>query len=127
MRIALVSREVAGVRGGGIGTYVSEAGYALRAAGHHVTLITDEPIPENAADWTRRGCPFDAVLPATERYPKRVCASDALGFSAAAYEMLRTAEPAFDYALFAHDDIGAHAFAVFDDSGSGFVTGALES
>ncbi len=43
MRIALVSLEVAGFRGGGIGTYVVEAGHALKAAGHDVTLVTSAP------------------------------------------------------------------------------------
>jgi glycosyltransferase involved in cell wall biosynthesis len=43
MRIAFVSKEVAGVRGGGIGTYVAEAGKALTAFGHEVWLITQDP------------------------------------------------------------------------------------
>lgn len=40
MRICLVSQEVSGVRGGGIGTYVVEAGRALRRAGHETCLLT---------------------------------------------------------------------------------------
>lgn len=40
MRVCLVSKEVEGVRGGGIGTYVVEAGHALSAAGHQVCLMT---------------------------------------------------------------------------------------
>ena len=43
MRIALVSTEVAGFRGGGIGTYVVEAADALTSAGHDVTLVTMWP------------------------------------------------------------------------------------
>jgi len=43
MRICLVSQEITGVRGGGIGTYVGEAGKALAAAGHEVWLVTPEP------------------------------------------------------------------------------------
>ncbi|MEZ6038653.1 MAG: glycosyltransferase [Planctomycetota bacterium] len=43
MRICLVSREFAGVRGGGIGTYVAEAANALVAAGHEVWLVTPPP------------------------------------------------------------------------------------
>ena len=43
MRIALCSNEVAGLRGGGIGTYVTEAGTALQAAGHEVWLVTARP------------------------------------------------------------------------------------
>jgi glycosyltransferase involved in cell wall biosynthesis len=43
MRIAHCSFEVQGIRGGGIGTYVGEAGRALRAAGHEVWLFTAEP------------------------------------------------------------------------------------
>jgi glycosyltransferase involved in cell wall biosynthesis/GT2 family glycosyltransferase len=42
MRICFVSREVGGVRGGGIGTYVAEAGRALTAAGHEVWLLTEK-------------------------------------------------------------------------------------
>ena len=40
MKVCLVSQEVAGVRGGGIGTYVVEAGKALRRAGHETWLVT---------------------------------------------------------------------------------------
>lgn len=40
MRIAHCSYEIQGVRGGGIGTYVGEAGRALRAAGHETWLFT---------------------------------------------------------------------------------------
>ncbi len=43
MRICLVSKEIAGVRGGGIGVYVSEAGKALSASGHEVWLLTEDP------------------------------------------------------------------------------------
>ncbi|MEO0481546.1 MAG: glycosyltransferase [Planctomycetota bacterium] len=46
MRIAHCSLEVQGVRGGGIGTYVGEAGRALRAAGHEVWLFTMRPDAE---------------------------------------------------------------------------------
>ncbi|MEC8652584.1 MAG: hypothetical protein VXY92_08480, partial [Planctomycetota bacterium] len=53
MRVALCSYEIAGVRGGGIGTYVAEAGRALTAAGHEVWLITSKPS-------RRGGVPADA-------------------------------------------------------------------
>ncbi len=43
MRICFVSTELAGYHGGGIGTYVAEAGKALTAAGHEVWLITSDP------------------------------------------------------------------------------------
>ena len=43
MKICFVSREVAGLRGGGIGTYVAEAGKALTAHGHEVWLVTEAP------------------------------------------------------------------------------------
>ena len=43
MRICHVSTEVAGFRGGGIGTYVVEACRALKAAGHEVWLVTWDP------------------------------------------------------------------------------------
>ena len=46
MRICFVSREVAGVRGGGIGTYIAEAGKALTAQGHEVWLLIGDPGPE---------------------------------------------------------------------------------
>lgn len=46
MRICLVSNELAGFRGGGIGTYVAEAGKALTAAGHEVWLLTSDPANE---------------------------------------------------------------------------------
>ncbi len=53
MRIAFVSREVVGVRGGGIGTYVAEAGKALTSRGHEVWLFTDEPAPERIEGFAR--------------------------------------------------------------------------
>ncbi len=43
MKICFVSKEVAGVRGGGIGTYIAEAGKALRRFGHEVWLLTEDP------------------------------------------------------------------------------------
>jgi glycosyltransferase involved in cell wall biosynthesis len=43
MRVCFVSKEVAGIRGGGIGIYVVEAGKALSAYGHEVWLITQDP------------------------------------------------------------------------------------
>ncbi len=46
MRICFVSREVAGIRGGGIGTYVSEAAKALSARGHEVWLLIADPGPD---------------------------------------------------------------------------------
>jgi hypothetical protein len=47
MRICFVSKEVAGIRGGGIGTYVAEAGKALTAFGHEVWLVTQDPGPDH--------------------------------------------------------------------------------
>jgi len=43
VKICFVSKEVAGVWGAGIGTYVAEAGKALSSAGHQVWLITKDP------------------------------------------------------------------------------------
>ena len=43
MKICFVSKEVAGLRGGGIGTYVAEAAKALSAHGHEVWLLTADP------------------------------------------------------------------------------------
>ena len=61
MRIALVSTEVAGFHGGGIGTYVVEAGKALTAAGHEVWLVTGAPDRSRQAE-LRRHPAFTRVL-----------------------------------------------------------------
>ncbi|MHC5063370.1 MAG: glycosyltransferase [Planctomycetota bacterium] len=50
MRVCLVSKELAGLRGGGIGTYVAEAGRALKAAGHEPWLLTCPPTSEETAE-----------------------------------------------------------------------------
>ena len=63
MRIAFCSEELDGVRGGGIGTYVSEAAKALAAAGHEVWLLTSGAgLDERARDALRRRGSFERVL-----------------------------------------------------------------
>jgi glycosyltransferase involved in cell wall biosynthesis len=109
MRIALVSSEVAGFRGGGIGTYVVEAGRALSAAGHEVWLLTERPEPERVAEL--RGHPaFARVLfveeAATPREELRFAlARRALWFAQLAHDLLRQSGVAFDYVEF--PDYGA--------------------
>lgn len=61
MRIAFCSYELAGVRGGGIGTYVAEAAKALTAAGHEVWLFTAAP-DERGREALRRHPDFHRVL-----------------------------------------------------------------
>ncbi|MBK8979170.1 MAG: glycosyltransferase family 4 protein [Planctomycetes bacterium] len=109
MRIGLVSREVAGVRGGGIGTYVVEAGVALRAAGHEVWLVTEAPARgEPGADVLTPGVAFDRVVLTAPRGERWLCAPEAMAFSHAAFDALEGAGVAFDYVEF--PDFGAAGF-----------------
>ena len=63
MRIAFCSDELDGVRGGGIGTYVSEAAKAMTAAGHEVWLLTSGAgLDERAREALRRHASFERVL-----------------------------------------------------------------
>ena len=89
MRIALCSNEVAGLRGGGIGTYVTEAGKALQAAGHEVWLVTARP--EHGADAFRRDPSFSRVL-----YLQDADTSDQAVRFGLARHALRAAQLAFD-------------------------------
>ena len=134
MRIALCSFEVAGLRGGGVGTYVSEAGRALTAAGHEVWLVTARP--EQGASVLGAGASFarvlyieDANTPAHEvdfgvaRQPLR-CAQ-------LAFDVLAQSGASFDYVEFA-DYGGWGAVAVqeqrlFGSLGDAVVTVVLHS
>lgn len=102
MRIALCSYELAGVRGGGIGTYVSEAAKALTAAGHEVWLVT--AAPEGAAREQLRAHPdFHGVAfveDAAGPGPAPAFAGAALTFAQQAHQTLLANGP-FDYVEFA--------------------------
>jgi len=64
MNVCFVSKECAGLRGGGIGTYIAEAGKALRAHGHRVWLLTT--VWEEADHAKIAKLPFDRVVLAGE-------------------------------------------------------------
>jgi glycosyltransferase involved in cell wall biosynthesis len=104
MRIALVSHEVAGFRGGGIGTYVVEAGRALKAAGHEVWLVTAAPAPHQvdalrAHDaFTRVRFVEDATTPRHE--VRFALARRSLWFAQLAFDLLKGSGVAFDYVEF---------------------------
>lgn len=68
MRICFVSKECAGLRGGGIGTYIAEAGKALRAHGHEVHLMTTLWNPDSERPLLAN-LPFDRVILAGEGVP----------------------------------------------------------
>lgn len=101
MRIALVSSEVAGCRGGGIGTYVVEAGAALTAAGHEVWLVTSAPVGPDAAElrahpaFSRVVFVEDAATPRSE--VRFALARGALWFSQLAHDVLMGSGVPFDY------------------------------
>ena len=112
MRIALVSTEVAGFHGGGIGTYVVEAGKALTAAGHEVWLVTGAPDRSRQAE-LRRHPAFTRVLFAEDAKTPREDVRFAFGrralwFSQLAFDALRESGAAFDYVELA--DYGAAGF-----------------
>ncbi len=65
MKICFVSKECAGLRGGGIGTYIAEAGKALRAHGHEVHLMTTLWNPDQERRLLAE-LPFDRVILAGE-------------------------------------------------------------
>ncbi|MCK5942309.1 MAG: glycosyltransferase [Planctomycetes bacterium] len=108
MRIALCSYEVAGVRGGGIGTYVAEAGRALTAAGHEVWLVTSRPDAGTAGAADERA--FARVLFVEDaRTPRHEVhfglARQPLRFAQLAFDLLRQSDAVFDYVEF--PDYGA--------------------
>ncbi|MCB9885903.1 MAG: glycosyltransferase [Planctomycetes bacterium] len=92
VRICFVSKECAGLRGGGIGTYIAEAGKALRAHGHEAWLITYAEESDRAALAT---LPFDRVLVAGD------------GVSAAARKYLFHAQPHYGYSYLVHQTLQA--------------------
>lgn len=109
MRVALVSTEVRGLQNGGIGTYVSEAGVALTAAGHEVWLVTY--LPETATREEAEQLPGFARVVFVEDCSSAAdevrfgLARATLRFAQLAHELLRDAGVPFDYIEFA--DYGA--------------------
>jgi glycosyltransferase involved in cell wall biosynthesis len=104
MRICLVSKEVAGVSGGGIGVYVHEAGKALSACGHEVWLITQDPGVEKR-DRLRSLTGFHRVLTAGENVPDSrrqdvFHGGPHYAYSMLVHETLQAAGAAFDYIEF---------------------------
>lgn len=135
MRIALVSHEVAGFRGGGIGTYVVEAGRALTAAGHEVWLVTGAP-ERDRQDELRRHPAFARVLfvedAPTPRHEVRFgLARRTLWFAQLAYDVLRGSGKQFDYVEFPdYDAPGAVAVPeqrLFGSLGDAVVAVVLHS
>ncbi|MGA0867476.1 MAG: glycosyltransferase family 4 protein, partial [Planctomycetota bacterium] len=104
MRICLVSQEITGVRGGGIGTYVGEAGKALAAAGHEVWLVTPEPPDASRRAALAGHTAFHRVLtipPAgTGIHPRFRPDDPARGYALAVHRTLIGAGVAFDYVEF---------------------------
>ena len=103
MRIALCSYEVAGLRGGGVGTYVKEAARALTAAGHEVWLVTSRP--DEGADAFRADPAFSRVLyledaGTPEHEVHFGLARRALRPAQLAVDVLRQSGEAFDYVEF---------------------------
>lgn len=102
MRICFVSREIGGVRGGGIGTYVVEAGHALTAAGHEVWLLTEDA----GLDAAQRAAiasldAFYRVVPiARGSEPRWFHANERHGYAARVHEALLAAGVSFDYIEF---------------------------
>jgi glycosyltransferase involved in cell wall biosynthesis len=105
MRIALCSYELAGVRGGGIGTYVAEAAKALTAAGHEVWLVTEAP-DGAAQERLRAHRDFHRVVFVQDTgdaagMPPFAFGGAALRFAALAERSLVQAGQPFDYIEFA--------------------------
>jgi glycosyltransferase involved in cell wall biosynthesis len=103
VRICFVSKEVGGVRGGGIGTYVAEAARALTAAGHEVWLLTEDC----GLDATMRAALESVegfhrivqIAPASE--PRWFHAAERHGHAHRVHEALLTLGVRFDYIEFA--------------------------
>ncbi|MCC7066590.1 MAG: glycosyltransferase [Planctomycetes bacterium] len=104
MKVCFVSKECAGLRGGGIGTYIAEAGKALRAHGHEAWLVTtlwDESERSKLAN-----LPFDRVVLAGEGVPsnarRRMFHGDPhYGYSYLVHQTLQALGERFDYIEFA--------------------------
>ena len=104
MRICLVSKEIAGVRGGGIGVYVSEAGKALSAFGHEVWLLTEDPGKEKrerlkALTWFHRVLVAGENVPA-DRRQRLFHGGPHYAYSMLVHETLQATGVAFDYIEF---------------------------
>ena len=95
MRICLVSKEVADIRGGGIGIYVVEAAKALSAYGHDVWLITQDPGYEKRKRLSALPG-FRRVLIAGENVPARRRS-----------ERLFHGDPHYAYSMLVHETLQA--------------------
>jgi glycosyltransferase involved in cell wall biosynthesis len=102
MRACFVSREVAGVRGGGIGTYVVEAAAALRGRGHEVWLVTEDPGLDRAQGAALAGLTaFDRTLTVRGTGgPALFHARKHYGYALRVQEVLQKVELPFDYVEF---------------------------
>lgn len=105
MRIAFCSYELAGVRGGGIGTYVAEAAKALSAAGHEVWLVTAAPSGE-AREVLREHPDFHRVVfveevGGAEAQPAFAFGAAPMRFATLVERALASSGRAFDYIEFA--------------------------
>ncbi len=100
MRICFVSTEVAPVRGGGIGTYVAEAGRALTARGHEVWLLTPDLGGAQVDGFARV-----IAVPTDSGSRHFLHGGRGFQYAVAVHETLRTCGVAFDYIEFA--DYGA--------------------
>jgi glycosyltransferase involved in cell wall biosynthesis len=117
MRICFVSKEVAGVRGGGIGTYIAEAGKALTAAGHEVWLLIAHPGDDRVHLLERLPGFHRAVLvgtsvPGSERKHFFHSHSD-YGHCTLVHQTLQRLGVRFDYIEF--PDYEAEALTVFQE------------
>ncbi|MFK7740153.1 MAG: glycosyltransferase [Planctomycetota bacterium] len=116
MKIALCSYEVAGLRGGGIGTYVFEAARALSQAGHEVWLLTSrQGVAAGELEAWRARVPVHGVVfvedgergGAAQRAPRFGLARHTLRFAELVHRALREQhqQAPFDYIEF--PDYGA--------------------
>lgn len=117
MKICLVSREVAGVRGGGIGTYVVEAGRALRGAGHETWLLTTardarERARIEALDAFDHVAVVGSGIADNER-PQFFHASETYLHAWLVHQSLQALKIRFDYIEFA--DFGAEGFVALNE------------
>lgn len=103
MRICFVSKEIGGVRGGGIGTYVAEAGRALTAAGHEVWLLTADCGLDSRAQAALAAVEgFHRIVPiAPAAEPRWFHACERYGHAHRVHEALLTTGVHFDYVEFA--------------------------
>lgn len=104
MRICFVSKECAGLRGGGIGTYIAEAGKALRANGHEAWLVTTV-YNESDRELIEK-LPFDRVVVAGEGVAQKdrrrfFHANPHYGYSHLVHLTLQALDETFDYIEFA--------------------------